>query len=226
MVAKEFLADPGGASEGKRLRAAFLDRDGVINIDHGYVWRVEDFNFVPGVREAAAELARLGFAIVVITNQAGIARGMYTEADFFALTQWMRERFAEAGVMLSGVYHCPHHPTEGVGAWRVVCDCRKPAPGMLLAASRDLGLDLGASVIFGDKCDDMRAGRSAGVGLRVFLGKDGLAPPTEECADAMVNLRYCSLAQALSDQALREALAMANAPGQSEPVAARGCHSL
>jgi len=194
------------AAQGSRLRAAFLDRDGVINVDHGYVWRVEDFDFVPGVREAAAELARLGFAIVVITNQAGIARGMYTQADFARLTEWMRERFAEAGVTLAGVYHCPHHPTEGLGKWRVVCDCRKPAPGMLLAAARDLGLDLENSVIFGDKCDDMRAGRSAGVGLRVFLGTDGLAPPTEECADARVDLRYGSLAQALADGAMRGAL--------------------
>lgn len=221
MVAKELLANRGDASGCKRPRAAFLDRDGVINIDHGYVWRVQDFEFVPGVREAAAELARLGFAIVVITNQAGIARGMYTEADFFALTQWMRERFAEAGVTLAGVYHCPHHPTEGLGAWRVDCNCRKPAPGMLLAAARDLGLDLGASVIFGDKCDDMRAGRAAGVGLRVFLGKDGLAPPIEECADALVDLRYSSLAQALSDPVLRSALVMSNAVAQPDRVAVR-----
>ncbi len=221
MVAEEFLGNAGAGSEGAHRRAAFLDRDGVINIDHGYVWRIEDFEFVPGVREAAAELARLGYAIVVITNQAGIARGMYTEADFFTLTQWMRERFAEAGVTLAGVYYCPHHPTEGVGAWRVVCNCRKPAPGMLLAASRDLGLDLGNSVIFGDKCDDMRAGRSAGVGLRVFLGKDGRAPPTDECADALVSLRYSSLPQAISDQSLRIALTLAGTAVPPQRIAAR-----
>jgi len=206
MAAEELLTDTGGALRSGCARAAFLDRDGVINIDHGYVWRIEDFVFVPGVREAAAELARMGFAIVVITNQAGIARAMYSPADYARLTEWMRERFAEAGVALAGVYHCPHHPTEGVGQWRVVCDCRKPAPGMLLAAARDLGLDLAHSVIFGDKCDDMRAGRSAGVGLRVFLGKDGLAAPSEECADGLVSLRFASLAQALSDPALRAAL--------------------
>jgi len=221
MVAEELLANSGGVSEGAPPRAAFLDRDGVINIDHGYVWRVQDFAFVPGVREAAAELARLGFAIVVVTNQAGIARGMYTQDDFFRLMAWMRGRFAEAGVTLAGVYHCPHHPTEGVGAWRIACDCRKPAPGMLLAAARDLGLDLANSVIFGDKCDDMRAGRAAGVGLRVFLGKDGLAPPTEDCADALVNLRYSSLAQALCDPALRRALVRASAAARPGRVAAR-----
>jgi len=178
----------------------------VVNIDHGYVWRIEDFAFVPGVREAAAELARLGFAVVVITNQAGIARGMYTEADFVRLTKWMRERFADAGVSIAGVYHCPHHPTAGLGALRISCDCRKPAPGMLLAAARDLALDLQHSVIFGDKCDDMRAGRAAGVGVRVFLGRDGLAPPTDPCTDALVSLRYASLAQAVADPQLRRAL--------------------
>jgi D-glycero-D-manno-heptose 1,7-bisphosphate phosphatase len=219
MVAEELLARSGGASEAARVRAAFLDRDGVINIDHGYVWRIEDFEFVAGVREAAAELARLGFAIVVITNQAGIARGMYTEADFFTLTGWMRARFAEAGVTLAGVYHCPHHPTEGVGAWRISCNCRKPAPGMLLAAARDLGLDLANSAVFGDKCDDMRAGRAAGVGLRIFLGRDGIAPPTDECADASVNLRYSSLAQALRDPGLRCALAGTSAGAQAARLA-------
>ena len=208
MAAEKLVAPADSARGPARARAAFLDRDGVINVDHGYVWRIDDFVFVPGVREAAAELARLGFAIVVITNQAGIARGMYTQADFARLTQWMRERFAEAGVDLAGVYHCPHHPTEGQGAWRVSCDCRKPAPGMLLAAARDLDLDLERSVIFGDKCDDMRAGRSAGVGLRVFLGTDGRAPPTEACADARVSLRFGSLAQAVADGALRRALGL------------------
>jgi len=224
MAAEELVAGTlasQGLPRGTKRPAAFLDRDGVINIDHGYVWRIEDFAFVPGVREAAAELARLGFAVVVITNQAGIARGMYTEADFVRLTRWMRERFAEAGVALAGVYHCPHHPTEGIGAWRVRCDCRKPAPGMLLAAARDLALDLQGSVIFGDKCDDMRAGRAAGVGLRVFLGKDGLAAPAEPCADALVSLRYASLAQAVADPALRRALPGGAGRERAAPAGAR-----
>lgn len=189
-----------------KIRAAFLDRDGVINIDHGYVYRVADFTFVAGVREAAGQLAHLGFAIVVITNQAGIGRGMYTEDDYARLTRWMCDRFAEAGVPIAGVYHCPHHPTEGKGALRATCDCRKPAPGMLLAAARDLHLDLEQSVIFGDKCDDMRAGLAAGVGVRVFLGKDGRTLPIEPCADAQVNLRYASLAQAVADPELRNTL--------------------
>ena len=149
MAAEKLLAVGGSTAPDTRSRAAFLDRDGVINIDHGYVWRVEDFDFVPGVREAAAELVRLGFAIVVITNQAGIARGMYTEEDFARLTRWMHERFAEAGVVLSGVYHCPHHPTDGVGALRIACNCRKPAPGMLLTAARGQTITRGQTTLCG-----------------------------------------------------------------------------
>ena len=208
---------PGSAGRG-RVRAAFLDRDGVINRDHGYVWRVEDFEFLPGVMDAATALAQWGFTLVVVTNQAGIGRGMYTEADFDRLTGWMCAQFAQAGVAIAGVYHCPHHPSLAQGDLRMVCRCRKPAPGMLLDAAGDLGLDLAKSVIFGDKCDDMRAGLAAGVGLRVLLGRDGLAVPTEPCQDAGVELRYGSLAQAVDDAALQRALA---APAASrEPAMA------
>jgi D-glycero-D-manno-heptose 1,7-bisphosphate phosphatase len=197
-------APPAGAPR----RAAFLDRDGVINIDHGYVARIADFAFVPGVQAAAAELSRAGYALVVVTNQAGIGRGMYTEADFQALTTWMRAQFAQAGVTIDGVYHCPHHPSLALGELRRACDCRKPAPGMLLAAARDLGLALADSVMFGDKCDDMRAAQAAGVGTRVLLGKDGHAAPQEPCEAAGTGLRFASLSQALADPALRRRLGL------------------
>ena len=189
-----------------RRPAAFLDRDGVINIDHGYVYRQEDFSFVPGVLDAAADLARMGYALVVVTNQSGIARGYYTEGDFHALAQWMRARFAAAGAPLAGVYHCPHHPDAGDGALRRDCDCRKPAPGMLLAAARDLNLDLSRSALFGDKCDDLRAAQAAGVPLRVLLGKDGAAMPQDACPEALTSARHPSLAYALADPALRARL--------------------
>ncbi len=186
-----------------RRPAAFLDRDGVINVDHGYVYRQEDFAFVPGVLDAAADLARMGYALVVVTNQSGIARGYYTENDFHTLADWMRARFAEAGAPLAGVYHCPHHPDAGDGTLRRDCDCRKPAPGMLLAAARDLNLDLSRSALFGDKCDDLRAAQAAGVPLRVLLGKDGAAMPQDACPDALTSARHPSLAHALADPALR-----------------------
>ncbi len=184
------------------LRAAFLDRDGVINIDHGYVWRIEDFAFVEGVLPAAAQLARSGYAIVVVTNQAGIGRGMYGEEDFARLSAWMCARFADAGVGIAGVYHCPHHPELALGEMRRSCDCRKPAPGMLLRAARELRISLPDSVMFGDKCDDMAAARAAGVRLRVLLGKDGAQVPAQACPDDPQHLRYRSLAHALADPVL------------------------
>ena len=201
--------NPSGPAAAAR-RAAFLDRDGVINIDHGYVWRIADFEFLPGALAAARELAQAGLALVVVTNQAGIGRGMYTEADFARLTDWMREQFGRAGAPLAGVYHCPHHPSLALGALRRPCDCRKPAPGMLLDAARDFHLDLGESVMFGDKCDDMRAAQAAGVGTRVFLGKDGHAAPDSPCEAA--GPRFASLAQAVANPGLRQRLGLLSSP--------------
>jgi D-glycero-D-manno-heptose 1,7-bisphosphate phosphatase len=177
--------------------AAFLDRDGVINVDHGYVVRHEDFRWVPGVREAAARLHAAGYALVVVTNQSGIGRGKYTEADFLALTDWMRDEFAAAVAPLAGVYFCPHHPTDALGPLLKACDCRKPAPGMLLQAARELDLDLGRSVLFGDKTSDLQAALAAGVPQRVLLATDGTAP-FDVTPPGLATARYASLAAAVA----------------------------
>lgn len=153
-----------------RKRAAFLDRDGVINVDHAYVHEIENFDWVPGVLEAARRLHDAGFELVVVTNQSGIGRGYYTEADFEKLTAWMKARFAEAGAPLAGVYFCPHHPEKALPAYRTDCGCRKPEPGMLLKAVEELGLDPERSVMFGDKPGDCTAGKRAGCPERVLLG--------------------------------------------------------
>jgi D-glycero-D-manno-heptose 1,7-bisphosphate phosphatase len=189
-------------SEPRQRRAAFLDRDGVINVDAGYIYRVEDFRFVPGTLEACAALARAGWALVVVTNQSGIARGMYTQADFQILTDWMSARFEEAGAPLAGVYFCPHHPTEGRGSFAIPCRCRKPNPGMLLDAARDLGLDLAGSILFGDKCEDLQAGRAAGVAHRVLLGRDGHSEAVEFCAPELSQASFASLRDAVLSDAL------------------------
>lgn len=182
-------------------RAVFLDRDGVVNVDHGYVFRREDFEFVDGVLPAAARLAQHGFVLVMVTNQSGIGRAMYTEADFAVLTAWMKLQFADAGAPLAGVYFCPHHPVHAQGAYKIDCDCRKPGPGMLLQAARELDLDLSRSAMFGDKRDDMEAARAAGVPVRVLLGKDGraLPPPVD---DTLASARYRSLGDAVASPAL------------------------
>ena len=158
-------------------KAAFLDRDGVINIDHAYVSRREDFEFVDGVLEAAGRLVAAGYALVLVTNQSGIGRGYYTEEDFEALNIYMCRVFEEAGAPIAGIYFCPHHPEKAIGQYRVACTCRKPQPGMLLRAAHEMGLDLTQSVMFGDKDSDMKAAQAAGVPVRILLGKDGLAQP-------------------------------------------------
>lgn len=160
-------------------RAAFLDRDGVINIDHGYVHKPDDFEWIPGVLEAAARLSNAGFALVVVTNQSGIGRGYYDESEFTELTRWMSSVFAKAGAPLAGVYFCPHHPVKARGKYQVVCHCRKPAPGMLLRAAQELSLDLSRSAMFGDKSSDCQAGLAAGCPERIFLSNNFDKLPAE-----------------------------------------------
>jgi D-glycero-D-manno-heptose 1,7-bisphosphate phosphatase len=170
----------------ERRPAAFLDRDGVINEDRNYVYRVEDFQFLPGVLDACREFVRAGYLLVIVTNQAGIARGYYDTRDFEKLTAWMRERFLEAGAPLAAVYHCPHHPEASIESLRVACDCRKPAPGLILQAARELGIDLGRSFLVGDKLSDIEAGRAAGVGKCFLMRQLPAAPPEPNSADAIV----------------------------------------
>ena len=156
--------------------ALFLDRDGVINVDHGYVHRIEDFEFMPGIFELCRAAKARGHKLVVVTNQAGIGRGLYTEADFHTLTDWMKARFAKQGAPLDGVYFCPTHPTAGVGAYRVESGFRKPGPGMLLQAARELALDMAASTMVGDKPSDVIAASAAGVGQMTLLQIDRPMP--------------------------------------------------
>lgn len=144
--------------------ALFLDRDGVINVDHGYVHTPANFQFIDGIFDLVATANRAGYLVVVVTNQAGIGRGYYSEAQFHNLTHWMRRRFAEHGGQIDGVYFCPYHPEHGIGEYRRESEFRKPAPGMLLQAQSELGIDLEQSILIGDKLSDMVAGRSAGVG--------------------------------------------------------------
>lgn len=149
--------------------AIFLDRDGTINRDHGYVHEIDDFQFIDGVIEALRELKNRGFLLVVVTNQSGIARGKFTENQFMQLTEWMDWSLADQGVDLDGIYYCPHHPDGSVVEFKQVCDCRKPAAGMLTSAQEYLHIDMGASYMVGDKYEDMQAGQAAGVGTNVLV---------------------------------------------------------
>jgi D-glycero-D-manno-heptose 1,7-bisphosphate phosphatase len=152
---------------------------------------------VPGVLDGARRLDELGLALVVVTNQSGIGRGLYTEEDFRLLTDWMTQRFAAAGAPLAGVYFCPHHPEDAQGAYRMVCDCRKPAPGLLLRAAAELRLDLARSVLFGDRASDLQAARSAGVPRRVLLATDGFGE-LADVPDGLATARYVRLDDAVA----------------------------
>ncbi|MDO6707830.1 D-glycero-beta-D-manno-heptose 1,7-bisphosphate 7-phosphatase [Photobacterium sp. 1_MG-2023] len=149
--------------------AVFIDRDGVINVDHGYVHTVDDFEYVEGVFDACKKLKAMGYLLVLVTNQAGIARGMYTEDEFLTLTEWMDWNFVDNGVEFDGIYYCPHHPTEGQGDYLQDCNCRKPKPGMFLSARDFLKIDMARSVMIGDKTDDMKAAEAAEVATRILV---------------------------------------------------------
>ena len=149
-------------------RAIFLDRDGIINIDHGYVIRREDFNFVAGIFELVRYVKSQGYLVVVVTNQAGIGRGYYTEEEFHRLMEWVAERFAENGGAIDKVYFCPDHPKHGVGQYRRHSPMRKPGPGMIFAACEELDIDPAQSVMIGDKDSDMLAGQAAGVATNLL----------------------------------------------------------
>jgi D-glycero-D-manno-heptose 1,7-bisphosphate phosphatase len=146
----------------------FLDRDGVINVDHGYVSSWDQFEFLPGVPAALWQLQSAGYVLVVVSNQSGIGRGLYSEADLAELNRRVyRYLLDECGVEIAQFYHCPHHPTEALLKWRQPCHCRKPAPGMIEQACAELRIDPSSSLMVGDKVSDMEAGQAAGVG-RLF----------------------------------------------------------
>lgn len=167
-------------------KAFFLDRDGVINIDHGYVCEPESFEFAPGVFEACKRIVDEGYVIIVVTNQAGIGRGYYTEEKFAALTKWMCEQFSQHGVAITDVRFCPHHATHGQGEYLKDCDFRKPNPGMINAAATKHQIDLASSVMIGDKMSDIQAGQSAGIQHLYLVDSeyesDGVASGYQRCA--------------------------------------------
>jgi rfaE bifunctional protein nucleotidyltransferase chain/domain len=149
-------------------KAAFLDRDGVINEDKAYVYRWEDFEFVRGAIDGMRLLQRAGYELVIVTNQSGIARGFYTEEQYQALTRQMLEVLSYQGINVAGVYHCPHHPNGVVPALSVSCGCRKPGSELIVRAARELNLSIHQSLLIGDKPSDIQSARRAGV-ARAYL---------------------------------------------------------
>ena len=150
--------------------ALFLDRDGVINIDKGYVHQAAECEFVEGIFDLVKRANSLGYKVIVVTNQAGIARGYYTEAQFLDFSAWMKSEFSRNQAHIDEIYFCPHHPVHGLGEYHIECDCRKPAPGMFLKAQAAFNIDMPASVMVGDNISDLEAAIAARVGyLNLFI---------------------------------------------------------
>ncbi|MDN4501354.1 D-glycero-beta-D-manno-heptose 1,7-bisphosphate 7-phosphatase [Alteromonadaceae bacterium BrNp21-10] len=151
-------------------KAVFLDRDGVINVDHGYIVKPSEFEFIDGVIEACKALQQQGYRLVIVTNQSGVARGYYNEDDVQQLHVWLHQQFTAHDVEIAGIYYCPHHSEKGLGDYKLDCDCRKPQPGMLLRAASELDIDLQQSIMVGDKESDLQAGINAGVAQCILVG--------------------------------------------------------
>jgi D-glycero-D-manno-heptose 1,7-bisphosphate phosphatase len=152
-------------------RALFLDRDGVINVEKNYVYRIEDFEFTDGIFEVTQYFYERGYLLLVVTNQAGIGRGYYTEKDFQILTDWMCNEFIEKNIKIAKVYYCPYHPQFGLGKYKADSYNRKPNPGMILQAVEDYEIDLKHSILIGDKLSDIEAGKKAGVGTNILISE-------------------------------------------------------
>lgn len=150
-------------------KALFLDRDGVVNTDREYIYKREDFQFIDGIFDLCRYFQERGYLLFIVTNQSGIARGYYSETDFATLAEWMKERFLEYDITITDIHYCPHHPTKGVGAYRLDCKCRKPKPGMILDLANKYDVDLQNSLLIGDKPSDIQAADEAKIGRNYLL---------------------------------------------------------
>lgn len=150
-------------------KALFLDRDGVINKEKDYLYRIEDFEFIDGVFEALRHFQAKGYLLIIITNQSGIARGYYRESDFLALNDWMFHQFAAQDIHIAKVYYSPYHPEYGIGEYKKETACRKPNPGMILQAKEEFNIDLTKSILVGDKESDIEAGLNAGITMNILV---------------------------------------------------------
>lgn len=152
-------------------KAIFLDRDGTLNVEKNYLYKTEDFEFIPGMPEAIKMWNNSGYLVIVITNQAGVARGYYKEEDVYKLHQYINQRLKEIGAHIDAFYYCPHHPVYGIGKYKIDCNCRKPKTGMLEKAISDFNIDVKQSYLFGDKASDIKVGEAMKIKSYIVNGK-------------------------------------------------------
>jgi D-glycero-D-manno-heptose 1,7-bisphosphate phosphatase len=156
--------------------AVFLDRDGTLIRDVGYLRNVDELEILPGVPQALALLQNFGFKLVVVTNQSAVARGWLSEFELSRIHDALAAKLAQSEIVLDAIYYCPHHPVEGMGAYRIECACRKPKGGMIERACADLGIDPTTSYVVGDKESDMELSNSVGAtGVRIEAISDAVS---------------------------------------------------
>ena len=148
--------------------ALFLDRDGVVNIDYGYVSSSDCFHFHDGIFDLVLAANQSNYLTVIVTNQSGIGRGLYSHEEYFFLNSWMKNKFISKGCRIDAVYFCPYHPKKGIGIYKRESKYRKPNPGMFFLAEKDLNIDLNKSIMVGNSLDDIKAANAAGIS-KVFL---------------------------------------------------------
>lgn len=146
-----------------KLKAAFFDRDGVLNVDKSYLYKIEDLEWIDGAKEALAYLTQQGYTVFVVTNQSGIARGYYTVDDMNKLHDFMVQQVAAAGGKIEKFYYCPHLPEGKIAEYAVECDCRKPKPGLILRAFEEYDINKDAAFLIGDKPRDVESAEAAGI---------------------------------------------------------------
>ena len=157
------------SNESLGRKTLFLDRDGVININHGYVYQQEKFNFIDGIFTLCQQAQRKNYQIIIVTNQSGIARGYYSNSTFMKLSKWIESQFSKKGIVITQTLHCPHHPK-----FSHTCTCRKPKAGMIFKAQRRFKADLSQSIMVGDSLSDMHCAQRAKIKKSVFFSPNSL----------------------------------------------------
>ena len=155
-------------------KALFLDRDGVINVYKSYVYKIEDFEFMDGIFNLCRIFQNKGYLLFIITNQAGIGKGYYSEKELLILNEWMLDEFQSNGIIIKKVNFCPHHPQASIDSYKMDCKCRKPKPGMILKAKKEFNLDLKKSILIGDRPSDIQAGIAAGIEKNFWINTNAI----------------------------------------------------
>ena len=177
------------------MKVAFLDRDGVINIDTGYVYRINDFKYTYKCKEALRNITDNGYKIIIITNQSGIGRGYFSETEYKKLTSYYLNDFKNNGIDILDIFYCPHHVEANVKKFRKDCNFRKPKPGMIKKAIKRYSIDINNSFLVGDKLSDIEAGMSAGINNLFLIENDNESTETRSTLCKFKNLYSLSISE-------------------------------